>query len=130
MKTVLLSQNKETGQSFKYCGVEYFIKDFIPVNETAVHPSGLVIKMAKLTPEGITINVFETGDDVVNGFTIKELKSFPPDQNPFNHDLTNMGTYIGKNICVMFYEHENNAWINIIDIKTGRRIKVSGFKTD
>lgn len=57
---------------------------------------------------------------------ITELESFPPKENPFWHDAFHMGHYLGKNVCAMFkeFEHEHQNYIILIDMTTGKRIRV------
>lgn len=46
--------------------------------------------------------------------------------NPFLQDMGNMGTYIGKNLGVMFgnFQQEDCSYIILVDLVTGERIKV------
>lgn len=52
------------------------------------------------------------------------LSSFPPNSNPFIHELFLMGTAIGKDVLVMHEKHEGNKYLIVIHIPTGRRIRI------
>ena len=56
---------------------------------------------------------------------ITKLESFPPKENPFWHDLFHMGQAVGKNIMIMYSQHENNNYIIVINTDTGERIKIT-----
>ena len=55
------------------------------------------------------------------------LSPFPPNTDPFVHDLENMGTVIGVNCMVMFKNHKNETcrFVIIVNTETGERIKVT-----
>ena len=54
---------------------------------------------------------------------LKELEPQPPGENPFLHDLFNMGQLIGKDLYLMFRNHasDNCEYLILVDIKTGER---------
>ena len=56
---------------------------------------------------------------------VKALGSFPPDSNPFNHDLYHMGTEIGKNVIVMYANHpgEQCDYLIVVNRETGERMQ-------
>jgi hypothetical protein len=62
----------------------------------------------------------------IGTFEVRELEAFPPNENPFWHDATSMGIYIGTNICVMHmnYENQKTHHLTIINTVTGERIKI------
>lgn len=64
-------------------------------------------------------------------FETKEIDSFPPDENPFNFDYYQMGTYINKDLCIMWGSGGPNhptQGITIVHIPTGRRLFVKTFE--
>jgi len=54
------------------------------------------------------------------------IDSFPPGENPFHHDAVRMGTTIGKNVVVMYHQHqfERQDTIVIVNSETGERMLV------
>ena len=54
------------------------------------------------------------------------MESIPPGENPFNRDLDNMGTWIAKNILVMYPTHptQNGKFVIIVRTDTGDRMKI------
>lgn len=58
--------------------------------------------------------------------TFKEMSSFPPEENPFCHDLCNMGVRLGNNVMVMYrnHDHEICEYLIIVNTETGERMKV------
>jgi hypothetical protein len=57
---------------------------------------------------------------------IKKLESFPPNENPFNHDTYHMGVRIGSNVMAMMskFTDEEQSYIILVNIKTGERIRI------
>jgi hypothetical protein len=57
---------------------------------------------------------------------ITKLPSFPPGDNPFNHDFFNMGIRVGKNIMIMMgnHAHEQCKYVILVNTETGKRILV------
>lgn len=56
-------------------------------------------------------------------FKVTQLPSFPTG-NPFHHDAYQMGTYIGKDICIMYADH-NPHTIDVVHMITGQRIQIA-----
>lgn len=57
---------------------------------------------------------------------VLEIHSIPAKSNPFNHDLFNMGTEIGKNVTVM-YENFPDQFCKsliVVDKTTGKRVQI------
>lgn len=54
----------------------------------------------------------------------KILEPFPANSNPFLHDLFHMGQAIGKNVIIMYREHEVNKYLIVINTQTGERIQI------
>ena len=56
----------------------------------------------------------------------RKLDSFPPNSNPFNHDLYHMGKTIGTNVTIMMENHDNKEckYLIIVDRTTGQRLRV------
>lgn len=57
---------------------------------------------------------------------ITKLESFPPNVNPFCHDVYNMGVNIGLNFCVMFDKHpsERAGYLIVVNKETGERLRI------
>ena len=57
---------------------------------------------------------------------ISRLNSFPPNTNPYTHDLFNMGCSVGNNIEVMYAAatSERAKYLIVINKETGERIKL------
>lgn len=57
---------------------------------------------------------------------IVELEPFPADCNPFHHDMSNMGTRIGKDLMLMHsnHTHEVCKFLIFVDTKTGQRFRL------
>lgn len=47
--------------------------------------------------------------------------------NPFLQDAYHMGTYLGKNVCVMSENHtsEECKYLIVVDMRTGKRLKIT-----
>lgn len=47
-------------------------------------------------------------------------------ENPFNTDMYHMGTYVAKNVCVMYatFEDQVASYIIVVNRETGERIKI------
>lgn len=47
--------------------------------------------------------------------------------NPFCQDAYHMGTYLGKNVCVMYPNHstEECPYLIIVNTRTGERLKIN-----
>jgi len=62
----------------------------------------------------------------------QELDPIPPGDNPFDHDLTSMGTSIGSNIIIMHsnFSHEHCSSLVIVDRTTGRRYRLEPETVD
>jgi hypothetical protein len=58
---------------------------------------------------------------------IEQIESLPAGENPFNHDLTNMGQHVGTNCMVMFKNHPNDycPYLIVLNPNTGERVKIS-----
>lgn len=58
---------------------------------------------------------------------IARMEAIPAGANPFNYDLFNMGTRIGKNIMIMHGNHKTERcdYIIIVDMETGERYRMS-----
>lgn len=68
----------------------------------------------------------------VEGFgTVEKLDSFPPNENPFNHDAFHMGTKMGKDLMIMHANHTNEKcnYMIFINTKTGERFRVKFSET-
>ena len=59
-------------------------------------------------------------------FTVEEMEPIPAGENPFHHDLYNMGQSMGTNLMVMFGNHSKDpcGYLILINTETGRRIKI------
>jgi len=57
----------------------------------------------------------------------EEMPSFPPNSNPFNHDLFHMGTKLGNNCMIMHSNHttEKCDYLIIVNTVTGERLRVA-----
>lgn len=57
---------------------------------------------------------------------IEILESFPPNSNPFHHNMELMGEYVGTNVALMFHNftNEHQRFIDVIDKTTGQRIRI------
>lgn len=57
---------------------------------------------------------------------LTELPPIPVGANPFNHDLFNMGTRLGKGITVMHRNFPDAPcpYLIIIDSNTGKRVRI------
>lgn len=57
--------------------------------------------------------------------TQDNLKAFPPNSNPFNHDSFHMGQSFGKSHMLMFPNHSSEPlkYFILIDTATGKRIR-------
>ena len=55
----------------------------------------------------------------------EKMKDIPAG-NPFLYDQYHMGQYMGKNVCVMYGNHdnENQPYIIVCNMDTGERIKL------
>jgi hypothetical protein len=88
----------------------------------------------KWLPFDLRFNLKHTWPDKLNAFRarlhrvfkIRQLPSFPPNQNPFHHDLTNMGTRIGNDLYVMHrnFDNEHAPYIILVHPPSGQRIRV------
>jgi hypothetical protein len=58
---------------------------------------------------------------------LEELEAFPPNENPYHHDLSNMGELRGKDLMLMYQNHSNEEchFLILVDMETGQRVKVS-----
>lgn len=56
----------------------------------------------------------------------RTMESFPPNENPFHHDSYRMGTYLGKNVCIMYEKHntETQPYIVVVNTETGERMSI------
>ena len=57
---------------------------------------------------------------------VKELESFPPNENPFLHDAYHMGVRIGNNVMVMMENHDDQEckYMIVVDKTTGKRLQI------
>lgn len=57
---------------------------------------------------------------------METLPSLPPNSNPFEHDLWNMGQRIGKEHMLMFRNHplEDLDYLIVVNTTTGERVKL------
>jgi hypothetical protein len=56
--------------------------------------------------------------------TVETIKNIKPG-NPYRSDLFRMGTSIDNNIEIMFEKHVDNAYIIVVNQRTGERIKIT-----
>ena len=58
--------------------------------------------------------------------TAKVLEPIPAGDNPFRHDLSNMGSTIGTNITVMFHNHQDQRgeYLIVVNTETGERVRL------
>tara|TARA_R110002012_G_C11213093_1_gene561481 strand:+ start:8 stop:331 length:324 start_codon:yes stop_codon:yes gene_type:complete len=58
---------------------------------------------------------------------VKTLDSFPPNSNPFHHDMFHMGLEIGKDLLMMYqnHAHEDMRYMILVDTKTGDRLQIN-----
>lgn len=63
---------------------------------------------------------------------VETLENFPPNENPFHHDLMRMGVRIGKNVMAMMHNHDNAVCedVIIVNMETGERIRVVFRESD
>ena len=54
------------------------------------------------------------------------LMSLPVGENPFHHDLFNMGIALCTNLVVMHGKHfnEHQPWIHVVNTVTGERMRI------
>ena len=62
---------------------------------------------------------------VINDFMITEEKSFPPNSNPFNHDVVRMGANVGMDVVVMYDSHISIDHVILVHIPTGKRLFIN-----
>lgn len=57
---------------------------------------------------------------------LTKLTPFPPNCNPFHHDLFNMGTQMGSNLMIMHSNHKDQRVDSLILVNpiTGERWKL------
>jgi hypothetical protein len=57
---------------------------------------------------------------------IDEIESIPPKENPFLHDLVNMGTRLGTNLMVMYenFEDQKAPFLIVVNMETGERVRL------
>lgn len=62
----------------------------------------------------------------IGDFELMKLESFPAGENPFLHDIFNMGTSIAKNVMIMHRTHDTEKadYFIIVNTETGERLKV------
>ena len=60
----------------------------------------------------------------INGFEIEPESSFKPNKNPFTQDCSRMGKRIDDNLMAMYDMPENNDYIILVHIPTGKRISI------
>lgn len=60
----------------------------------------------------------------VASIQVSPMDPIPPDANPFCHDAVRMGTYLGKNVAVMYmnFPSERCKALVIVNMETGERI--------
>jgi hypothetical protein len=58
---------------------------------------------------------------------VEQMESFPPNSNPFNHDLYNMGQSMGTNVVIMYGNGRENpmGYLIVVDKTTGERLKIT-----
>ena len=58
---------------------------------------------------------------------VETLDSFPPNSNPFSHDLVHMGQVIAKDIVMMYPNHPDGdmKYMILVDTETGQRLKIN-----
>lgn len=68
-----------------------------------------------------------TDEEENSCFNVESLQPFPAGENPYQHDLYNMGINIGNNLTVMYAatREEFAKYIIILNNVTGERIKVT-----
>ena len=57
---------------------------------------------------------------------VSSMKPIPSGENPFSHDLYNMGTPVGSNLMVMYDVHDNASasYLIIVNKETGERLNI------
>jgi hypothetical protein len=67
-----------------------------------------------------------TDEEKTSNFEVEPLPPFPPNENPYHHDLSNMGTNVGNNLTIMFAatSSEQAKYIIVVNKTTGERIKI------
>lgn len=57
---------------------------------------------------------------------MNKMKSIPAGKNPFRYDPSHMGTVLGKNLTVMYPNHDSEKcpYIILINTETGEKQKV------
>ena len=62
---------------------------------------------------------------------VKQLPSIPANENPFWHDMFNMGHYFSKEVVVMYKNHADShcPYLIIVHVPTGQRIEIE-FPSD
>jgi hypothetical protein len=61
---------------------------------------------------------------IKDSFYITDMEDFPPEANPFNHDIARMGTPIGTDWMIMYDKHQVNPYLVIVHIPTGKRVLI------
>jgi len=58
---------------------------------------------------------------------IRDMDPIPPNSNPFDHDIYNMGSKIGKNMMMMHcnHPHESISYIILVDTMSGERVRIN-----
>ena len=74
-----------------------------------------------------TFTLFYKLKNIKNIMYTAELTNFPPNSNPFNHDLFHMGTKLGTNCTIMYPNHKDEEckYLIIINTVTGERLRVA-----
>jgi hypothetical protein len=60
-------------------------------------------------------------------FKISCMDAFPPNSNPFLHDLYHMGQKVGSDLWLMTPTHSHHPWkyLIFVDESTGQRVLIS-----
>lgn len=47
--------------------------------------------------------------------------------NPFQHDFYHMGTFVGRNVAIMYerHDHDDQGYIIVINTLTGERLRIN-----
>ena len=94
--------------------------------------NNLPLRIAKdaITDREKKLGIVHASDNIeeefvtIEGYKIKVFSPFPPDANPFLHDVTRMGVAIGGNLMGMMMNHASSPCeaLVLVDKPTGKRI--------
>lgn len=68
----------------------------------------------------------------IGSMEFTKLSSYPPGANPFNHDLSSMGTRLASNVMAMHLNHTDapSDCLVLVDTETGDRVGIHFVKTE